>query len=105
MPEAPTYEADVIDSISDGPVDPRCDAACKKVLSCKEFAAPILKYVCTEYEGMETANIIALFDSAAQSEHPLIRMLSLIFTQELTAGQKKELLENNYNIKMTENVE
>ena len=45
------------------------------------------------------------FDSAAQSEHPLIRMLSLIFTQELTAGQKKELLENDYNIQMTENVE
>ncbi len=267
MPEAPTYESDVIDSISDSPVDPRCDAACKKVLSCKEFAAPILKYVCTEYEGMETSDIIALmedgviseipldpdapqtkrtpvieqsnsesstlrsgtrffdirfnvrapsedgyiqliinleaqnanrpgysilkralyycsrmisdqygtvftgsdygkirkvysiwvclhpnkaytdtiarfsvkkeiihgetrltieeennerknydlinmtivglkdFDSAAQSEHPLIRMLSLIFTQELTAGQKKELLENDYNIQMTENVE
>ena len=267
MPEAPSFEADVIDSISDIPVDPRCDAACKKVLSCKEFAAPILKYVCTEYEGMETADIIALmddaviseepldpdvpkpktapvidlsnsesstlksgtrffdirfnvkapsddgyiqliinleaqnanrpgysilkralyycsrmisdqygtvftgmdykkirkvysiwvclrpgtnyadsitryslkkesvhgnivltpekaadernnydlinmtivglkdFDSAAQSEHPLIRMLSLIFTQELTAGQKKELLENDYNIQMTENVE
>ena len=267
MPEAPTYESDVIDSISDSPVDPRCDAACKKVLSCKEFAAPILKYVCTEYEGMETTDIIALmddaviseepldpdvpkpktapviglsnsessstrsgtrffdirfnvkapsddgyiqliinleaqnanrpgysilkralyycsrmisdqygtvftgsdygkirkvysiwvclhpnkaytdtiarfsvkkeiihgetrltleeetkerknydlinmtivglkdFDSAAQSEHPLIRMLSLIFTQELTAGQKKELLENDYNIRMTENTE
>ncbi len=268
MPEAPTYESDVIDSISDSPVDPRCDAACKKVLSCKEFAAPILKYVCTEYEGMETSDIIALmddaviseepldpdvpkpktapvvnlsnsessttrsgtrffdirfnvkaperngenvqliinleaqndmagdfsllkravyycsrmisdqygtvftgmdykkirkvysiwvclrpgtnyadsitrysmkkesvhgnivltpekaadernnydlinmtivglkdFDSAAQSEHPLIRMLSLIFTQELTAGQKKELLESDYNIQMTENVE
>ncbi len=267
MAEAPTYESDVIDSISDSPVDPRCDAACKKVLSCKEFAAPILKYVCTEYEGMETFDIIALmedgviseipldsdapqtkrtpvieqsnsesstlksgtrffdirfnvrapsdggyiqliinleaqnanrpgysilkralyycsrmisdqygtvftgsdygkirkvysiwvclhpnkaytdtiarfsvkkeiihgetkltleeenkerknydlinmtivglkdFDSAAQSEHPLIRMLSLIFTQELTAGQKKELLENDYNIQMTENVE
>ena len=268
MPEAPTYESDVIDSISDSPVDPRCDAACKKVLSCKEFAAPILKYVCTEYEGMETSDIIAFmddaviseepldpdvpkpktapvvnlsnsessttrsgtrffdirfnvrapgrnggnvqliinleaqnnmagdfsllkravyycsrmisdqygtvftgmdykkirkvysiwvclrpgtnyadsitryslkkesvhgnivltpekaaderdnydlinmtivglkdFDSAAQSEHPLIRMLSLIFTQELTAGQKKELLENDYNIQMTENVE
>ena len=71
MPEAPTYEADVIDSISDSPVDPRCDAACKKVLSCKEFAAPILKYVCTEYEGMETADIIALMDDAVISEEPL----------------------------------
>ena len=92
------------------------DAACKRVLAEKIILAWIMKHTMKEYAGYEVkekedyydlmqAVMICLGGSSEEAEHELLRLLDVLLISDKDADAKKEILENEFQIPMTERME
>ena len=94
------------------------DAACKRILAEKHILAWILQQCLWEYRSCTVEEIATCYiEGEAQIDEimvgvdeekgaiPVLRLLGVLFSGELTAGQKQKILEEEFQIPMTENVE